>query len=299
MTIGIIPNLGKENIVEAVTSLLKKLDEYEVNYILSSDMLNGEYSIEDEKLHLEFLENEKLCRSCDMIVSIGGDGTMLNTAYIARNSGAPLLGINFGKLGFLAEFDFAELDKLVADLKNNNLVIEDRITFDAVCYCMNEEKLYAVNDIVIDRGRWPKMIEMTVKIDNDYVSTFSADGIIIATPTGSTGYSLSTGGPIVSPKAKAITISPISPHMLTMRPLVLSSEQKITVEVFSHYSSVQVNCDGQRVNYYKPPVVIEIVKSDMPLKLVHSKSTNYFEILRQKLFWGLDVRSNSMKGRER
>ena len=299
MTIGIIPNLSKANIDTAVLALINKLDEYGIDFILSSDLLNSDISIDDERLNLDFLENEKLCSNSDMIISIGGDGTMLNTAFIAKDSGTPLLGINFGKLGFLAEFDISEVDRLVKDIKENNITIEERITFDAKCFGKDEEYLYAVNDIVIDRGRWPKMIEMTLKVDDDYVSTFSADGIIIATPTGSTGYSLSTGGPIVSPKAKAVTLCPISPHTLTMRPLVLSSEQKITVEVSSHYSSVQVNCDGQRVNYYKPPVSIEVVKSSHPLKLVHSKSTNYFEILRQKLYWGLDIRANKRNGGEK
>ncbi|RMD50755.1 MAG: NAD(+)/NADH kinase [Ignavibacteria bacterium] len=290
MKIGIIPNLGKENIKEALMKLIKKLDEYQLEFAVSSDILNSEISIAEERIDLDFLENEKLCSNCDIIISIGGDGTMLNTAYYARKYGTPILGINFGKLGFLAEYDFNDLDRLVKDVKENNFVVEDRITLDAICQCENEEELFAINDIVIDRGRWPKMIELTLKVDDDYVSTFSADGIIISTPTGSTGYSLSTGGPIVNPKAKAITISPISPHTLTMRPLVLSSDQKITVEVSSHYSSVQVNCDGQRVNYYKPPVKIELFKSKYPLRLVHSKNTNYFDILRQKLFWGLDLR---------
>ncbi len=299
MRLGIIPNLSKENIGDAVLAFIKKLDEYDIPFVLSSDLLNGNYSIQDERLNLDFLENDKLCAKCDMIVSIGGDGTMLSSAYIARTTKTPLLGINFGKLGFLAEFDFSELDKLVRDIKENNIVIEDRITLEAICKCEQDEYLYAVNDIVIDRGRWPKMIEMTLKVDDDYVSTFSADGIIIATPTGSTGYSLSTGGPIVSPKAKAITLSPISPHTLTMRPLVLSSDQQITVEVSSHYSSVQVNCDGQRVNYYKPPFSIKVFKSEYPLKLVHSKSTNYFEILRQKLYWGLDVRSKNFQRKDK
>jgi NAD+ kinase len=137
------------------------------------------------------------------------------------------------------------------------------------------------------------MIELTIKVDNDYVSTFSADGIIVATPTGSTGYSLSTGGPIVNPKADAITISPISPHTLTMRPLVLSSNQKIEIQVRSP-ELVQVSCDGQRVHYFDSPVTLEIFKSNKPVRLIHSTKTNYFEILRNKLYWGLDIRKNNV-----
>ena len=138
------------------------------------------------------------------------------------------------------------------------------------------------------------MIELKLQVDDDYVTTFSADGIIIATPTGTTGYSLSAGGPIVSPAADAIVVNPISPHTLTMRPLVLSSKQKIIVTVDSPYKTIQINTDGQRVHYYKPPSTIEIYKSDIPLKLVHTNKTNYFETLRNKLYWGLDIRNNKL-----
>ena len=138
------------------------------------------------------------------------------------------------------------------------------------------------------------MIQLTLQVDDDYVTTFSADGIIIATPTGTTGYSLSAGGPIVSPTADAIVVNPISPHTLTMRPLVLSSKQKIIVTVDSPYKSVQINTDGQRVHYFSPPLTIEIRKSEIPLKLVHTDKMNYFETLRTKLFWGLDIRNNKI-----
>lgn len=297
MILGVIPNLSKENINEAVLTFLRILDKHGLKYVISSDILNSSLREDAVGRKAEVLDNIELSKACDIIVSMGGDGTMLNSAFLAKDSGTPLLGINFGKLGFLAEFDFLESENLVKDIINGNYTIEERITLDGICKNNKMEYLYAVNDIVIDRGRWPKMIEMTLKIDDDYVSTFSADGLIIATPTGSTGYSLSTGGPIVSPRAKAITLSPISPHTLTMRPLVLSSDQKISVEIPSHFSSVQVNCDGQRVNFYKPPLKVEIFKSEKPLKLVHSKTTSYFDILRQKLFWGLDVRSNNSKGK--
>jgi NAD+ kinase len=137
------------------------------------------------------------------------------------------------------------------------------------------------------------MIEISIKIDNEYVATFSADGIIIATPTGSTGYSLSTGGPIVNPKTEAITLSPISAHTLTMRPLVISSNQVITIEAKSLFQDVQIICDGQRVNYLKSPSEIKISKSNNDLQLVHNCDKHYFEILRKKLYWGLDVRAQN------
>jgi NAD+ kinase len=218
---------------------------------------------------------------------------MLNTAYEMRHSSTPIIGVNFGKLGFLAEFDLAGFTDFLQDIKTQNYVVEERMTLLGEC-CGKE--LFAINDLVIDKGSWSKMIELTIKVDDDYVATFSADGLIVATPTGSTGYSLSTGGPIVNPKADVITLSPIAPHTLTMRPLVISSQQKVTVIVNSPSDKIQVSCDGQRVEYFDSPTVITIEKSKQPVRLVHSNRTNYFEILRNKLFWGLDVRkSNNTK----
>ncbi len=291
MKIGIIPNTEKSNTIEAALEFVEKAELKGFECCMSDEVLDfieRKPSVETCKL----VDEKGLCLKCDIIISFGGDGTMLNTAYLVKEFGTPILGVNFGKLGFLAEYDFSDIDALLDDLKEGRYVIEERMALEAVCIGKEKTELFAVNDIVIDRGRWPKMMEMTLKVDNHYVSTFSADGIIVATPTGSTGYSLSTGGPIVNPKANAITLNPISPHTLTMRPLILSSEQKVTVSVEKHSTPVQINCDGQRVYFNEPPITIEIWKSKNPVKLVHSLSRNYFDILRQKLFWGLDVRNN-------
>jgi NAD+ kinase len=167
------------------------------------------------------------------------------------------------------------------------------------CDAHQTGELIAVNDLVIEKGGWPKMIELTAWVDDEYVTTFSADGLIVATPTGSTGYSLSTGGPIVAPTAKAITLSPISPHSLTVRPIVLSSEQVIKLKADSPYKDVQVSCDGQRVFNFPPPLEIVIKKSDRPLKLIKTSLTTYFGTLRKKLLWGIDVRINKLNSEEK
>jgi NAD+ kinase len=293
MTVGIIPNIGKENILEIVKILIGKLKVNGLNYILSESLIEFKSSFNSELNSSSFMDHISLAAKSDIIVSIGGDGTMLHTAYDARKSNTPMLGVNFGKLGFLAEFDINSIDDFIKNLKKKKYIIEERIALEAVCKKSPETELYSINDLVIDKGRWPKMIELTVTVDDDYVTRFSADGIIIATPTGSTGYSLSTGGPIVSPKADVITMSPIAPHTLTMRPLVLDSRQRIKIRVDSPHTTVQVNCDGQRVNYFEPPVDLEVYKSKDPIRLVHASSTNYFDILRKKLLWGLDLRSNA------
>lgn len=292
MKIGIIPNIHKKNIFDVVVRLVKKIDEAGLQYILSDSLVSLTELPEKFKESNKFFDIKTLFAGSDFVISIGGDGTMLSTAIEAKYFDTPMIGLNFGKLGFLAEFDIQDIDELITDLKQGNYIIEERMALEAKCLSGDEQELFAINDIVIDKGGWPKMIQLSMRVDDDYVTTFSADGIIIATPTGTTGYSLSTGGPIVSPKTNAITLSPISPHTLTMRPLVLDSSHKILITVESQHTTVQINCDGQRVYYYKPPVTIVINKSARSIKLVHTKSTHYFEILRKKLYWGLDIRNN-------
>lgn len=293
MTVGIVPNIGKHNILKIVNQFLSLLKENSIEFLFTEDIkkIKDEINVELDESHV--LSLSELGNRSDVIVSFGGDGTMLYAAYELRNSRAPLMGLNLGKLGFLAEFDITDIDEFIKIIREKRFVIEERMALSAFCKGDESNELYAINDVVIDKGRWQRMIEITIKVDGNYVSTFAADGLVIATPTGSTGYSLSTGGPVVHPYTDAITLSPISAHSLTMRPLVISSNQKVTVEVESLYESIQINCDGQRVYNYKSPVTVEVFKSSNPVKLVHSDKSDYFQTLRNKLYWGLDVRKNS------
>jgi NAD+ kinase len=292
MIIGIVPNISKSETIEAIPKIISELQKNEINFYLSELLLIHKEEVFKELPRSLFLSFKELGEKCNMVISIGGDGTMLNTAFEVRDYSTPILGLNFGKLGFLAEFDIESFGIFAKEIKEKKYIIEERMALIGLCN-NDDEKLYAINDLVIDKGPWPKMIELTLKIDDDYVSTFSADGIIIATPTGSTGYSLSAGGPIVNPKADVITLSPIAPHTLTIRPLVISSNQNISVIVNSPYDRIQVACDGQRVNFYKSPVTITIQKHILPFRLVLSSKANYFETLRTKLLWGLDVRKSN------
>jgi NAD+ kinase len=291
MKIGIIPNTTKHNIIETVEKILISLKKYDVDAFLGDTILRlGKPESEIIK-NTSIIPEPELIAKSDFVVSLGGDGTMLNTAFEAKDYDTPILGVNVGKLGFLAEFDFDSFDSFIPQLINGNYIIEDRIALEAVLNG-NNKKLFALNDIVIDKGPWPKMIELDLSINGEFVATFAADGLIIATPTGSTGYSLSAGGPIVSPKSNVITIIPIAPHTLTMRPLVLDSIVEINVEVKSGIEKTQINCDGQRVSFASPPLSIKISRSSKPIRLVHSKEKSYFQVLRNKLYWGIDVRNN-------
>ncbi len=295
MKLGIIPNISKENIIEVVELFLSKLEARDFICTFSKEfkeLVKGNELFDK----YQFLLDDELFSDADLIVSIGGDGTLLTSSYSGRNYGTPILGINFGKLGFLAEYEINNLDKFIDELEKGEYKIEERMTLCGECVNGEEGTLFAINDIVIDKGHWPKMIELELRIDDEYVSTFSADGIIISTPTGSTGYSLSVGGPIVNPLAKVITISPISPHTLTMRPLVIGDNQKVTVIVKSEHDKIHVNCDGQRVSHYQSSKKFTIYSSKTPIKLLRTKSTSYYSILRNKLYWGIDVRKSNLKG---
>jgi NAD+ kinase len=294
MVIGIIANTTKGNILDVVSSFTSKLKKKNLDYLLTKSITDsgGKLKLQSGKSFLT-ADNE-IFKKSDVIISIGGDGTMLATAYKAHIYDKPVLGLNLGKLGFLVETDVTQMDSVIDILKKKKYTIEERMVLTGVCIGHQTGELIAVNDLVIEKGGWPKMIELTAWVDDEYVTTFSADGLIIATPTGSTGYSLSTGGPIVAPTTRAITLSPISPHSLTVKPIVLSSEQVIKLKANSPHKDVQVSCDGQRVFNFQPPLEIVIKKSDRPLKLIKTSLTTYFETLRNKLMWGIDVRINKM-----
>ena len=293
--IGIVANTTKEKVFSVVAELIKILKDKGFNYLLSDDILKFKKLLNVNISERNFLDVGKLCKKSDVIISIGGDGTMLATAFHAQLYNKPVFGVNLGKLGFLVDANVDQLEIFIEELKNGKYSIDERMVIEGECIGHKVEKLYAINDIVIDKGGWPKMIDLTVTVDGEYVTTFAADGLIIATPTGSTGYSISVGGPIVSPKTDVITLSPVSPHSLSVRPLVLPSSQEIIIKAESFHKEIHVNCDGQRVFAFPPPLEIKITKSKRPLKLVHTSFSSYFETLRNKLLCGIDLRKKLEK----
>lgn len=290
MKIGIVPNITVSNIADTVSRFTKKLKANGFDFVICNSLAEFSGSFLPDFDNACLCDIESVCKQSDIIISFGGDGTLLSAAYHAQFYDKPILGVNFGKLGFLAEIDINQMDIFIEEIKNNKYTIEERIIIEGECEGLKDTRLFAINDLVIEKGAWSKMIEVEVLVDDEYVTTFLADGLIVATPTGSTGYSLSVGGPIVNPRCDVITLSPISPHTLTTRPIVLPSDSEIFIQAESIYKEVQINCDGQRVFMVPPPLKIKIRKSNNKLKLVHISSRSYFEILRNKLLWGLDVR---------
>ena len=226
---------------------------------------------------------------CDMMIAFGGDGTILSTARLVGRAAVPILGVNLGKLGFLAELSVDEVESFVDDILNNQHVIEDRSVIRVTAEG-HDIQMFGVNDVVIDKSNSSRVIDMETYVNNDYLVTYTGDGLIVATPTGSTGYSLASGGPIVVPASDVLTITPISPHTLTARSVIVPDSSVIRVSIESELQTVRVTADGQQEKIFTPPVNLFIQKADYTVKLVKRKDKSYYDVLRSKLMWGKDIR---------
>ena len=224
----------------------------------------------------------------DLVVVLGGDGTLISVARHVGSRMKPILGVNLGSLGFLTEITreetFATLERVLA----GNYELSSRLMLDVVVLRKSKEiARYAVlNDAVINKGALARILDMAVSVDGGYLTTFKADGLIIATPTGSTAYNLAAGGPIIDPHVGCLVITPICPHMLTNRPLILSGDAVIRIEVESRDQHVVLTADGQVGMPLKGGDVVELRRSENRTLLVMSPSKDYFEVLRTKLRWG-------------
>ncbi|MCF7851765.1 MAG: NAD(+)/NADH kinase [Simkaniaceae bacterium] len=225
--------------------------------------------------------------SIDFLISLGGDGTILSYAHAYRDLNVPLLGINIGHLGFMADIPLTDIEKSLEDLLRGEYVIEKRL----ILYASNETySSYAINDIVIHRAMNPSLIEVSIHVDGLYLNTFEADGIILATPNGSTAYSLAAGGPILVPELEAIVLTPICPHTISNRPLVLSSDATIEIKYLSPSKPIECVADGMANHELKPNDSITIKKSDKIFKLVTLNRRDFYSTLRSKLGWSGKLR---------
>ncbi len=225
----------------------------------------------------------------DMVVVLGGDGTLLSVARLLQNSTIPVVGINLGGLGFLTEFTqescFSELQRII----EGRCEIEERMRLQVSVQRGNNIIFDQIilNDAVLNKAALARIIDITTTIDGSYLTCYRGDGLIVATPTGSTAYNLSAGGPIVYPTAKAIIITPICSFTLNNRPLILPPEATITMEPKNPMPDVTLTCDGQVGCNLQKDDKINISAAHTPLRLIKTPSVNYFEILRSKLKWGL------------
>jgi NAD+ kinase len=218
------------------------------------------------------------------LISMGGDGTLLRISHQYSHLDAPILGINLGHLGFMADIPTADIFPSLTDLLDGAYIVHNRLAIEASS-TWRGGVLRAVNDIVLHRANNYSLIELAIQVDDIYINTFVADGIVIATPTGSTAYSLAAGGPILAPTLDAIVITPICPHTISNRPIVLTADRKIEIQYASAYDPIDVRADGLDAMSLKSGDSISIQRSKQPFKIVNLHRHEYFSTLRKKLGW--------------
>jgi len=222
----------------------------------------------------------------DAMISFGGDGTILGAARVLINTNIPIMGVNVGKLGFLAEYPVESMDSSIKDLLEGNFRIVDRTMLETT---IDGEKIFALNDFVIEKKDTSSMITCDSFANGSFIGSFRADGIVVTTPTGSTAYSLSCGGPIIAPSAEVLCITPISPHSLTIRPIVVPDNNEIEMKVISRTGDALFVADGQEQRALKTGDRIKITKSEARVRLIKPNNSSYYDLLRNKLLWGVNV----------
>lgn len=226
----------------------------------------------------------------DFLITLGGDGTILRTIHRHLELTAPLLAINLGSLGFMADIKMEEIYPSLEKLLHGDYKIDSRMMLEG--HYKQDKKGYAVNEIVIHREKNPCLIDLSIRVDGRYLNTFSADGVIISTPCGSTAYSLAAGGPILTPELEAIVITPICPHTISNRPIVLMPDQNVQVEYISSYEPIEVTFDGFPFFHLSKGEVLQINRSKRDFKLVSLPEHDYFATLRSKLGWSGKLRAS-------
>lgn len=232
---------------------------------------------------------EKFPQSADLLVSLGGDGTLLQAAHLAGPLGIPLLGVDFGRLGFLTEVGRRGYETALESILKNGARTESHLALEARVLGANE-RFYAVNDVHIDRKHQGHIVNFGIVLGGAHIATIPADGIVLASPTGSTAYFLSAGGPIMSPKLAAIGIAPICPHTLFSRPLIVSAEETIQIVLPRDTEGTQLFVDGQPALELRPGATIEVMRAGQPVEFVRLERDYFFQTLERKLHWGMSIK---------
>jgi NAD+ kinase len=288
-TLGLIGHLNNERAVYSIKRLIRFLQKKQKHFVLEADTAE---LIDDKALVQaaeQIAEIDTLGQLCDLVVVVGGDGSLLRAGRAMAQYQVPLLGINRGRLGFLTDILPDHIESKVEDVLNGNYISEKRFLLDMNVMRGTEiiATASAMNDVVLHPGKFVHMLQFEIYVDGDFVTSQRADGVIVATPTGSTAYSLSGGGPILHPKLDAIALVPMNPHTLSSRPMVVPGDSEIRIVVGEHSRALpMVTCDGATHAEVQTGDAIVIVKKQQLLELLHPKDYNFFERCRSKLGWG-------------
>lgn len=291
MTFGISGNTTKGVVKGVIPELLEWLKQRNISYCLDREL----YNFLQLPYHVENDDLPSIAQKCDIVLAFGGDGTILSTARAVGAFGVPILGVNLGGLGFLTEVTLDELYPTLENIINSQYAIIERMVLKAtVLHQDRKDTYYALNDVVVDRGGFSRVIRLDVSIDDKYLNTILGDGIIVATPTGSTAYSLSANGPILFPDVNCMVINPICPHSLSVRTVVIPSKSRVRIVPHPQESIVTLSVDGQVSQQFPKASSVEILleKADYYVRWIQIESKNFHQLLRKKLNWGIDKRTN-------
>lgn len=288
LTVGLFPNTKKQSINTVLGWIVQYFKEHNVNVVVPE-----EAALE---LKCTYLAGRMECVKNDITfgITLGGDGTLLHTAREIAPFGIPVCGVNMGTLGFLTEIEVPDLNTALDRLLGGDYYIEERLMLDAVVI-RNGNPIYispALNDVVVAKGGFSRMIKLKLFIGEELTADYPADGLIIATSTGSTGYSLSSGGPIINPELKVIVITPICPHTLHSRPLVISENEEIKIRMQAPHEDIVLTVDGQTVYNLLPDDTVVVRRSPFRARFIRFTGKSYYEKLRTKLRRG-DQNGNS------
>lgn len=293
MKVAIYGQTYKDDAIPSVLELLEELGKEAAEIYLEEDfhkLLSGSTPVDTFRT---FTEKEGLDTSFDMFVSFGGDGTILRAATYVRDLGIPMVGVNTGRLGFLSTFKKEEVRKVVREFVAGAYTIVERSLVEV--YTDHDipefrDMNFALNEITVSRKDTTSMITVETHLNDEYLTSYWADGLIVATPTGSTGYSLSCGGPVITPTAKSLILTPIAPHNLNARPLVISDDTTIRLKVSGREEHHLVSLDS-RIATLENGMEITVKKADFNIRLIEYTSESFLKTLRNKLLWGEDRRN--------
>ena len=273
-------------LVSTIENMLNELHEKDCQLFIHTNL---ECYFSDLSFPTYFSEVKKIS-SCDLILSLGGDGTILEVLSLLKSNKIPVLGINTGRLGFLSNISISELSSAVSQILNNELKIEERSLIEF----QDKNSLFdfpiGLNEITIHKKDSSSMISVHCYIEDEYFSTYWADGLIISTPTGSTGYSLSCGGPIITPGSGNFILTPIAPHNLNVRPLIIPDHEEICLKFEGRSEEFLLSIDSRSVSVTSD-IELKIKKADYPFLLARLKEQSFSKTLRNKLMWGVDKRN--------
>lgn len=285
--VGVVVKPHQHEAVKTICDLVEWLDARGITLV-------GDPSIERERIEhetgcaIEIKEREELAEHVDLLLVLGGDGTMISTARLIGDKEVPVLGINYGSLGYLAEFRIEEMFPALESILEGNYRLDNRVML-AVEHFRGEERLMhsrVLNDVVINKSALARIIEIEAFFNGMFVNSFRADGLIVSTPTGSTAYNLSAGGPVIYPSMNAIVVTPICPFTLSNRPIVVPDRAQIELRLKTEKEEVALTLDGQVGFALQVDDRVLIHKSQTTFNLVQPMSRNYFDVLRDKLKWG-------------